>query len=179
MNVNVPAQDSRNIEVPCPGFAVPRRECSWLWTSHCAMPSCDGQAHPPAADHDGAVLLQARGTRRRRIWNLRLQAAASSLFSRLRLAEDGARRPCRQLRYWQTPMHETPRLTCSSQWFSCGKEGGRECWPWLALCPLPRPFLNPCGIRPGVATDGETPLLAALFECDPRVGCCTVWDVTD
>ena len=60
MNVNGPAQDSRNIEVlaqglPCHGGV----QLAVDITLRSAL-SCDGQAHPHAADHDGAVLLQAR-----------------------------------------------------------------------------------------------------------------------
>ena len=59
MKVNVPALDSRNIEVlaqrfPCHG------EVQLAVDITLRSLSCDGQAHPHAADHDGAVFLQAR-----------------------------------------------------------------------------------------------------------------------
>ena len=59
MNVNVTAQDSRNIEVlaqglPCHGGVRLAVDITLR------SARCDGQAHPHAADHDGAVLLQAR-----------------------------------------------------------------------------------------------------------------------
>ena len=60
MNVNVPAQDSRQIEVlaqdlPCSGGM----QLAVDITLRSAV-SCAGEAHPRVVDHDGAVLLQAR-----------------------------------------------------------------------------------------------------------------------
>ena len=59
-HINVPAEDSRNIEVlaqglPCHGGV----QLAVDITFRSAL-SCDGQAHPHAADHDGSVLSQAR-----------------------------------------------------------------------------------------------------------------------
>ena len=56
----------------------------------------------------------------------------------------------------------------SSLWPSCGNDDGRECWPLRALCPSRLPWWSLPETLHGVARMGETPLLAELFEGDPR-----------
>ena len=92
MNINVAAQDSRRIEVlaqnlPCFSGA----QLAVDITLRSALTS-NGEAHPQAADVDGAVLIQADTTRSQHTPRLQRQADANWSCLPSRQEGDGARK---------------------------------------------------------------------------------------
>ena len=122
MNVNIPAQDSRNIEVlaqglPCHGGVQLAVRC-------CLVAGALGQ---------GDDVFQ----------NLRLQAGASSLFSRLKRAEDGCEEAVQTMKMLaHSKARRRPVLHAVPSGSHVGKKVDENVWPWLALCLLSRLWLN-------------------------------------
>ena len=121
--------------------------------------SCAGEAHPHAVDHDGAVLLQARQDKEATYPEL----ASSGRYKLVVLAmETGGRWSEEAVQTLQMLAHSKARDAPPYMQFSVAlmwNDDGRDCWPLLE-----EPPRNASWCR----TDGETPLLAELFEGDPR-----------
>ena len=95
INVEVGAEDARQIEVlaqdlPCFGWA----QFAVDVTLRCVL-SCEGEAHPHAADTDGAVLLKARVDTRWLSRRWQRQAAANWSSWPSKQAGAGAMKPRR------------------------------------------------------------------------------------
>ena len=167
-NVNVPAQDSRQIEVlaqglPCHGGI----QLAVDITLRSAV-SCAGEAHPHAADQDGAVLLQARQDKKATYPEL----ASSGQCKLVVLAmETGGRWSEEAVQTLQMLAHSKARDAPPYMQFSVAFMWERRWTRMLAIAcavsfasSLVEPPRNASWCR----TDGETPLLAELFEGDPR-----------
>ena len=165
MNVNVPAQDSRNIKVlaqglPCHGGVQ--------WAVDITLRSgCDGQAHPHAADHDGAVLQERRDKE-----TTHPELASSGRCKLVVLAiETGGRWSEEAVQTMKMLAHSKARDAPSYMQFPVALMWERKWTRMLAVdcavsfaASLVEPARNSSWCR----TDGETPLLAALLECDPK-----------
>ena len=162
MNVNVLAQDSRQIEVLAQGPCHGGIQLAVDITLRSAV-SCVGEAHPHAADHDGAVLLQARQDKEA----THPQLASSGRCKLVALAmETGGR--------WSEEAVQTLQMLAHSK----ARDASVHAFIWerrwtrmLAIAcavsfasSLVEPPRNASWCR----TDGETPLLAELLEGDPR-----------
>ena len=166
--MNVPAQDSRQIEVlaqglPCHGGI----QLAVDITLRSAV-SCAGEAHPHAADHDGAVLLQARQDTEATYPEL----ASSGRCKLVVLAmETGGRWSEEAVQTLQTLAHSKARDAPPYMQFSVALMWERRWTRMLAIAcavsfasSLVEPPRNASWCR----TDWETPLLADLFEGDAR-----------
>ena len=155
MNVNVPAQDSRQIEVlaqglPCYGGI----QLAVDITLRSAV-SCAGEAHPHAADHDGAVLLQARQDKEATYPEL----ASSGRCKLVVLAmETGGRWSEEAVQTLQMLAHSKARDAPPYMQFSVAlmwDNDGRECWPSRALSPSRLPWWSLRETLLGVARMGR------------------------
>ena len=133
MNVNVPAQDSRQIEVLAQGLPCHGGIQLAVDTTLRSAVSCAGEAHPHAADLDGAVLLQARQDTEATYPELASSARCKLVVLAMETGGRWSEQAVQTLQMLHTPKRETHLRTCSSLWPSCGNGDGRECWPSRAL----------------------------------------------
>lgn len=168
MNINVPAQDSRHIEVlaqdlPC--FAGAQLAVDITLRS--AL-SCNGEAHPHAADRDGAVLVQARQDKETTYPEL----ASSGRCKLVVLAiETGGRWSEEAVHTMQQLAHAKAREAPSFMQFPVALMWERRWTRMLAVCcavSFAASLVEPARNTTWCRTDGERPLLADLFDCDPR-----------
>ena len=168
MNVNVPTRDSRHIEVlaqnlPCFGgvqLAVDITLRSSL--------TCNGEARPHAAEHDGAVLAQARQDKER----VYPELASSGRRKLVVLAIDtGGRWSDEAVQTMRMLAHSKAREAPSFMQFPVALMWERRWTRMLAVAcatSFAASLVEPARTVSMCRTDGETPLLASLFECDPR-----------
>ena len=166
MNIVVRATDNRRIEVlaqdlPCFGGAQLAVDVTLR-----GVLSSEGEAHPHAADVDGAVLLEARRDKERTYPEV---VAASRCWLVVVAIETGARRQ------WSSPLNSySPRRercpqTCIGQQSTHGSVGGPACSRPCAPSLLRHRWWSRLrNARRGAGPGGEAPNLAELFSQDPR-----------
>ena len=130
--------------------------------------SCNGEAHLHAADHDGAVLVQARQDKETTYPEL----ASSGRCKLVVLAiETGRRWSEEAVHTMQQLAHARAREAPSFMQFPVALMWERRWTRMLAVCcavSFAASLVEPARNTTWCRTDGERPLLADFFDCDPR-----------
>ena len=167
-NVEVGAEDARQTEVPAQDLPCFGREQLAVDITLRRALSCEGEAHPHAADTDGVLLKECAGRQRDVTHELATSgrcklvvmatetggrksdeaAQTIRLLSRAKAREAPSYVRCPVVLMWERWWTRVLSVTCATAFAAS--------------------LIEPAEHDPWRRTGGETPLLADLFESDPR-----------